>query len=46
MACIDSEQWMKPYQHNQQHPHMQLMEVQQQMQLLEQMREQVRLLEH
>ena len=39
MACIDSEQGMKPHQHNQKHPHIELTE-------MEQMREQVCLLEH
>jgi hypothetical protein len=51
MACFDSE--MKPHQHNQHHPQMELIEMQQQMhqpnlwmQLMEQMREKVCLLKH
>ncbi len=52
MAHNGNEQWMKPHQHNQQHPQMELMELQHQMQepnlqsqLVEQMREWVCLLE-
>ena len=52
MAHNDNEQWMKPHQHNQQHPQMELTELQHQMQqpnlqslLVEQMREWVCLLE-
>ena len=52
MAHNDNEQWMKPHQHNQQHPQMKLTELQNQMQqpnlqsqLVEQMREWVCLLE-
>ena len=45
MACIGSEQWIKPNLHYQQHPQMEVTEMQQQMQLMEKMRERVRLLE-
>ncbi len=45
MSRIGSEQWMKPSLHNQQQPQMELTEMQQQMQLMEKMRERVCLLE-
>ncbi len=39
MAHIGSDQWMKPNLHYQQHPQMEVTEMQQQMQLMEQMKE-------
>jgi hypothetical protein len=47
MVCIDSEQLMKPHQHEQHHPYMELTEMQQPnlcMHEMEEMRERVRLL--